>query len=196
MEIKVSRRNGRSPRGARISEEVVITPVGCKSPQGQTGEKIILTPASMKLLSPRKHSVNTSVLSQKASFSSPEVLTANTNLSKSPGNIKLSPRLESVKTELPSQESKYISEESVDILDAKGPFISKPVSLKPRDEESNMNFEPKFGSHKNLATFADLAMKSKAQAAKALTVKPKGRPGRKPKKLDRKKVSARISLEQ
>merc|ERR1719193_2749990 len=59
-----------------------------------------------------------------------------------------------------------------------------------------MNFEPKFGSHKNLVTFADLAMKSKAQAAKALTVKPKGRPGRKPKKLDRKKVSARISLEQ
>ena len=197
VETKVSRRNSRSPRGARISEEVVITPVGCKSPQGQTGEKIILTPASMKLLSPGKHSVNTSViLSQKASFSSPEVLTANTNLSKPPGNIKLSPRLESVKTELPSQESKYISEESVDILDAKGPFISKPVSLKPRDEESNMNFEPKFGSHKNLATFADLAMKSKAQAAKALTVKPKGRPGRKPKKLDRKKVSARISLEQ
>merc|ERR1712115_273983 len=35
-----------------------------------------------------------------------------------------------------------------------------------------------------------------AQAAKALSVKPKGRPGRKPKKVGRKKVSARISLEQ
>ena len=62
VETKVSRRNSRSPRGARISGEVVITPVGCKSPQGQTGEKIILTPASMKLLSPGKHSVNTSVI--------------------------------------------------------------------------------------------------------------------------------------
>ena len=41
-----------------------------------------------------------------------------------------------------------------------------------------MNFEPKFGSHKNLVTFADLAMESKAQAAKALTIKPKGRPGK------------------
>ena len=70
------------------------------------------------------------------------------------------------------------------------------MSLKPRDEDSNINLEPKFGSQKNLVNFADLAMKSKAQAAKALSVKPKGRPGRKPKKVGRKKVSARISLEQ
>jgi len=39
-------------------------------------------------------------------------------------------------------------------------------------------------------------MKSKAQAAKAFTVKTKGTPGRKPKKVGRKKVAARISLEQ
>merc|ERR1712130_499376 len=197
VETKLGRRNSRSPRGARISEEVIISPVGGKSPEGISEEKIILTPASMKLLSPGNHSMNSSViLAQKTSFSSSELSTVNMTLSKPPENIQLSPRVESVKSELPQPESKSMIEEQLDKLDTKGPFISKPVSLKPRDEDSNINFEPKFGSHKNLVTFADLAMKSKAQAAKALSVKPKGRPGRKPKKVGRKKVSARISLEQ
>eukprot|EP00092_Neocalanus_flemingeri_P012486 GFUD01013459.1.p1 GENE.GFUD01013459.1~~GFUD01013459.1.p1 ORF type:complete len:2839 (+),score=729.45 GFUD01013459.1:442-8517(+) len=203
VETKLSRRNSRSPRGGRISEEVIISPFTCNNPEGQLGEKIILAPASMKLLSPGKNSLNTSViLSPKASFISSEQPTSNKITSKPPENIKLSPRIGSVQTETLLDEPKVSLDDSPDMLETKSPFTSKPISLKPRDEDSNpvsntqSICEPKFGSHKNLVTFADLAMKSKAQAAKAFNNKTKGTPGRKPKKVGRKKVSARVSLEQ
>merc|ERR1712073_54021 len=51
-----------------------------------------------------------------------------------------------------------------------------------------------FGSDKNLVSFADLAMKSKEQKQDPI-MKPKGRPGR-PKKVGRKKIAARVSVEQ
>jgi len=196
VETKLSRRNSRSPRGARISEDLVTSRVGGKSPQGQSGEKNILTPASMKLLSPGRNSMNTSVILSQKAYSSSELTSPGLSTSKPPENIQLSPRLDSVKNEMLPTEHKENLEESLETIESKGSLISKPVSLKPRDEDNNTNCEPKFGSHKNLVTFADLAMKSKAQAAKALTVKTKGKPGRKPKKVGRKKVSARVSLEQ
>merc|ERR1719225_1736168 len=92
------------------------------------------------------------------------------------------------------------------------PFLSKPqfpsqepsysLSLNESSKESGVNimsgvstFEPKFGADKDLVTFADLAMKSKEQKTNQLSPKPRGRPGR-PKKVGRKKISARISVEQ
>ena len=78
------------------------------------------------------------------------------------------------------------------------PFQQKTVP--PKDEPSlgiasPTLFEPKFGSDKNLVTFADLAMKSKEQKHDSI-VKPKGKPGRPKKVGGRKKVSARVSVEQ
>ena len=79
------------------------------------------------------------------------------------------------------------------------PFQPKAVAQK--DEPTSMGiisptmFEPQFGSDKNLVTFADLAMKSKEQKHDSI-VKPKGKPGRPKKVGSRKKVSARVSVEQ
>merc|ERR1712058_190967 len=75
------------------------------------------------------------------------------------------------------------------------PFSSQSTPHIPREESSiTSSFEPKFGSDKNMITFADLAMKSKEQKHDPI-VKPEKKRGR-PKKVGRKKVSARISVEQ
>merc|ERR1712026_565369 len=76
--------------------------------------------------------------------------------------------------------------------------LTSPVLASPKTSiglltTSNI-FEPKFGSDKNLVSFADLAMKSKEQKQDPI-MKPKGRPGR-PKKVGRKKIAARVSVEQ
>merc|ERR1711971_944954 len=76
----------------------------------------------------------------------------------------------------------------------------QPKTVPPKDEPSlglasPTLFEPKFGSDKNLVTFADLAMKSKEQKHDSI-VKPKRKPGRPKKVGGRKKVSARVSVEQ
>merc|ERR1712012_552455 len=85
---------------------------------------------------------------------------------------------------------------SLDNPDIRNPFQAN--QMKTLDEpgilSTTNNFELKFGSDKNLVTFADLAMKSKEQTHDPI-LKPKGRPGR-PKKVGKKKLSARVSVEQ
>ena len=85
---------------------------------------------------------------------------------------------------------------SLDNPDIRNPFQAN--QMKTLDEPGILsrtnNFELKFGSDKNLVTFADLAMKSKEQTHDPI-LKPKGRPGR-PKKVGKKKLSARVSVEQ
>ena len=79
---------------------------------------------------------------------------------------------------------------TVESPEMKIPFSSSIV----KEEETLSKFEPKFGSNKDLVTFADLALISKEQKQDPIG-KPKGRPGR-PKKVGRKKISARVSIEQ
>ena len=108
------------------------------------------------------------------------------------------------KPQFPSQEPSYslsLTESSKESGEVKSPFASKHIPILQREETGiNMmsgasTFEPKFGADKDLVTFADLAMKSKEQKTNQLSPKPRGRPGR-PKKVGRKKISARISVEQ
>ena len=159
---------GRSPRAS--NPELVISPVVSSQPA---------------LLSPTLS--NTSIiLSPKASFTLE------------------SPKL-SETVHLEKREDEEEPKEEVPTVPTKLPLISKAVSLQPRDLEANLapvtNFpfasmgEPKFGANADLVTFADLAMKSKAQAAKGFASK-SGTQLQKAKKIERKKVSARISLEQ
>ena len=82
-----------------------------------------------------------------------------------------------------------------DTIEIRNPFGSQQTSHLAREESSiTASFEPKFGSDKNMITFADLAMKSKEQKHDPI-IKPEKKRGR-PKKVGRKKVSARISVEQ
>ena len=113
-------------------------------------------------------------------------------------NISLtSPVLASPKTSIFGQEP---FSSNMDPSEIRSPFQSKSVHNIPREETSigllttSNIFEPKFGSDKNLVSFADLAMKSKEQKQDPI-MKPKGRPGR-PKKVGRKKIAARVSVEQ
>merc|ERR1712038_1927157 len=113
-------------------------------------------------------------------------------------NISLtSPVLASPKTSIFGQEP---FSSNMDPSEIRSPFQSKSVHNIPREESSiglltaSNIFEPKFGSDKNLVSFADLAMKSKEQKQDPI-MKPKGRPGR-PKKVGREKIAARVSVEQ
>merc|ERR1712242_610536 len=113
-------------------------------------------------------------------------------------NISLtSPVLASPKTSIFGQEP---FSSNMDPSEIRSPFQSKSVHNIPREESSiglltaSNIFEPKFGSDKNLVSFADLAMKSKEQKQDPI-MKPKGRPGR-PKTAGRKKIAARVSVEQ
>merc|ERR1712079_173192 len=113
-------------------------------------------------------------------------------------NISLtSPVLASPKTSIFGQEP---FSSNMDPSEIRSPFQSKSVHNISREESSiglltaSNIFEPKFGSDKNLVSFADLAMKSKEQKQDPI-MKPKGRPGR-PKKVGRKKIAARVSVEQ
>ena len=121
-----------------------------------------------------------------------------------PPSIKLSSISFLAAPQFPSQDQSYplgLSDNAKDPAEVKSPFQSKNIPLLAREEPAiNLmsvpsSFEPKFGADKDLVTFADLAMKSKEQATNELSAKPRGRPGR-PKKVGRKKVSARISVEQ
>ena len=114
-----------------------------------------------------------------------------------PPNIKI-PNISLSSSVLGSAPTKIFGQEPFSsAIDS--PF--QPMTLPPKEEPSSMGitspiiFEPQFGSDKNLVTFADLAMKSKEQKHDSI-VKPKGKPGRPKKVGGRKKVSARVSVEQ
>merc|ERR1719192_3085957 len=81
-------------------------------------------------------------------------------------------------------------------------LTSKTVSLQPRELESTKASFPfasmgetKFGGNADLVTFADLALKSKKQSGQVFPSKASLQT-KKAKKIERKKISARVSLEQ
>merc|ERR1711915_1048487 len=176
-ETKAKRRNSKSPRGVRI-EEQSLAEAGLKNQSNtEKDEKNILTSTNKQLVPSSNVPSNSVVLSPKCSFNSTEAASLSKIAQKVSESIQLSPRLDSGPIFEKEKPENLLSTSEVT-----GSFIAKSVSLTPRNEDSNISNEPKFGSHKNLPTFADLAMKSKVQAAKAIISKPRGRPPGRPKK--------------
>ena len=111
-------------------------------------------------------------------------------------------------TETPASESVQLAQRNSGVgetgLTSGTPLAltSKTVSLQPRESEpapASFPFasmgEAKFGGNTDLVTFADLALKSKKQTGQGFPTKTTLQT-KKAKKIERKKISARVSLEQ
>ena len=224
-DIGESRRSRRNPRGvAKCPPTLTISPrAASKSPASLTispmppnkipgggsvsPRRANKSPSSPKFSGSRQQTRATSPKAAKPSLTISPVSGNNSSLLSPTTSILLSPKA-TFSSEKPSDTVNLVKrQDKVEQVDSpvtsptKLSLTSKAVSLQPREPEVSASFpftamgEPKFGANKDLVTFADLALKSKTQATKGFPGK-MGQLSRKANKIERKKVSARISLEQ